>query len=63
MIKQVLTTLKVVPLSEAVAIPMYPQYITDEGLFEPNESLAAQAVTMFGELQRWTLAPQPLRQV
>lgn len=63
MIKQVLTTLKIVPLSEAVAIPIYTQYITDEGLFVPNESLSSQATAMFGELQRWAHALQPLRAI
>ncbi len=62
MIKQVLTTLKIVPLTEAVAITFVAQFIDDEGQFQPSDSLAAQANTMFGELQRWTAALKPLRQ-
>ena len=61
MIKQVLTTLKIVPLTEAVAIPFVAQHIDDEGVFQPTESLNAQAKAMFVELQRWSAALKPLR--
>lgn len=61
MIKQVLTTLKIVPLTEAVAIPFVAQYIDDEGVFQPNASLSNQAEAMFGELPRWSSALRQLR--
>ncbi len=62
MIKQVLTTLKVVPLTEAVAIPFVAQHIDDEGVFQSTEGFTGQIKTMFGELQRWSHPLRTLRQ-
>jgi NAD(P)H-dependent FMN reductase len=61
MIKQVLTTLKMVPLTEAVVLPMVFRSIED-GVFQPDESAHAQAATLFTELQRWTHALRVLRE-
>lgn len=62
MIKQVLTTLKIVPLTEAVSITFVAQYIDDDGAFQPTEAMHGQAMTMFNELIRWAAALKPLRQ-
>lgn len=61
MIKQVVTTLKMVPLPEAVTISFVAQYIDDDGAFQPTEALHGQATTMFNELIRWAAALMPLR--
>jgi NAD(P)H-dependent FMN reductase len=61
MIKQVVTALKMVPLTEAVHIPFVRQFVNQDGQFLPNAELEAGADAMLAELQRWTVALQPLR--
>ncbi len=61
MIKQVVTTLKMMPLPEAVAIPFVNQYFDDEQRFQPTESMENSLEIMFKELERWAIALQPLR--
>lgn len=60
--KPLLSALKVVALPEAVPVPAFPQFISDEGVFTPNELMSAGAATMLDELLRWTDALAPLRQ-
>jgi predicted thioesterase len=61
MIKQVVTTLKMVPLFEAVSIPFVTQFLDDEGRIVPNETMEQAAAAMFDELLRVTGALAPLR--
>lgn len=62
MAKSLLTTLKVVPLVEAVAIPFFPNYMDkDTGRFKGDEPLEKSARAMLRELARWTDALKVLR--
>jgi NAD(P)H-dependent FMN reductase len=61
MAKQIVTTLKMMPMQEAVAIPFFAQYIDEQGLFVPPESHEHAAEVMLKELHRWTAALKPLR--
>jgi NAD(P)H-dependent FMN reductase len=61
MIKQIVTTLKMVPLVEAVPIPFFSQHIDDTGLFVPNELHQKSAADMLDELLRWAEALKPMR--
>ncbi len=61
MIKQVVTTLSVMPLNAAVSIPFVQQFIDDEERVQPNETMEAAATTMLDELARWESALTPLR--
>lgn len=61
MVKQVVTTLKMVPLNEAVSIPFVQQFLQD-GRIEPNETMNAAADAMLTELLRWAEALQPMRE-
>ena len=62
MTKQVVTTLKMVPMVEAVAIPFFAKFIDpDTGAFVPEETQAKAATVMLDELLRWTLALGVLR--
>jgi NAD(P)H-dependent FMN reductase len=63
MIKQVVTTLKMVPLFEAVSIPFVTQFIDDDGKVVPNETMSSSATAMLDELVRVTAAMRPLRGV
>jgi NAD(P)H-dependent FMN reductase len=59
-LKQVITTLKMVPVFESVNIPFHTQFIHD-GRFEPNDVLEAAATAMLNELVRVGGALRPLR--
>ncbi|GAA3310907.1 NADPH-dependent FMN reductase [Streptomyces cinereospinus] len=61
MIKQVVTTLKMTPLSEAVSLPFVQQFVGEDGTLVPNEVMTASATAMFDELARVTEALRPLR--
>ncbi|MGA8323255.1 MAG: NAD(P)H-dependent oxidoreductase [Xanthobacteraceae bacterium] len=59
--KQILTTLKVVPIFEAVVIPVVAQNM-NEGQFHANEVQKKAAVVLLDELFRWAEALKVLRQ-
>lgn len=61
MLKQVVTTLKVTPLSEAVSIPFYTQFVDDDGVLRPNEIMRDAAQAVLDELARYEQALRPLR--
>ncbi|MHA6757163.1 NADPH-dependent FMN reductase [Streptacidiphilus sp. PAMC 29251] len=61
MIKQVVTTLKMTPLAEAVSIPFVHQFISEEEGLIPNEVMTSSAAAMFEELTRVAEALRPLR--
>jgi NAD(P)H-dependent FMN reductase len=58
--KSIVTTLKMVPLVEAVTIPMVAHHMQD-GAFKAAEVHAASAKVVLDELDRWTTALKPLR--
>lgn len=62
MIKQVVTTLKMTPLSEAVSIPFVHQLVDEEEGLVPNDVMVASAKSMFDELVRVSDALRPLRE-
>lgn len=61
MIKQVVTTLKMTPVFEAVPIPFVQQFITEQGDFQPDDLMTAALAAMLEELRRVAGALQPLR--
>jgi NAD(P)H-dependent FMN reductase len=54
MLKQVVTTLKMVPVFDSVNIPFVAQFIGADGAFTANEPLETAATAMLDELVRWT---------
>jgi NAD(P)H-dependent FMN reductase len=62
MIKQVVTTLKMTPVFEAVAIPFVAQFFDEEENLVPNDVMVGAAKAMFEELIRVTEALRPLRE-
>ncbi len=48
-LKQVVTALKMVPVTEAVAIPFFPQFLAD-GVLHPNDVMNSAADDMLTEL-------------
>jgi NAD(P)H-dependent FMN reductase len=62
MTKALVTSLKLVPMVEAVAIPFFNQFIDSErGVFDPGEVQEKAANVMLDELLRWAEALKPLR--
>ena len=61
-LKGVMTTVKLVPLPEAVHIPFVTKLMLADGTFPGNEGLEQAGVVMLDELLRWTGALQSLRQ-
>ncbi|HEX6500693.1 MAG TPA: NAD(P)H-dependent oxidoreductase [Micromonosporaceae bacterium] len=60
MIKQVVTTLKMMPVTEAVVVPLR-QTVGDDGRFTPNPTMSADAAGMLDELARLTEAFATIR--
>jgi len=62
MIKQVVTTLKMTPVFEAVSIPFVQQFIDAEGRLQANEVMEQAATAMLDELYRVSAVLEPLRE-
>jgi NAD(P)H-dependent FMN reductase len=58
--KLILTTMKVVPIFEAVPIPMVAECLKD-GVFTPKDIHTASAKMMLPELARWATALKTMR--
>lgn len=61
MAKSVVTTVKMMPLPEAVNIPFVSKLIDDNGVFNPGDTQDKPLTTMLDELVRWTGALKTLR--
>ena len=61
-LKQVMTTLKMVPLFEAVNIPFVQQFLDEDRRLNPNEVMTEAATAMLDELARLASALRPLRE-
>ncbi len=53
MLKQVLTTLNMVPLAEQVSIPFHSQKIDEQGVFHADEAIIKSAELMLEKLDMW----------
>jgi NAD(P)H-dependent FMN reductase len=62
MLKQVVTTLKMLPLFEAVNIPFHTQFIDDEGRLSANEVMEKAAAAVLDELVLTEAMLAPRRQ-
>ena len=58
--KLTLTTLKVVPITESVVVPMVSQHL-EGGAFKPSNIQSDAAVAMLNELARWAECLKPMR--
>lgn len=59
-VKQIVTTLRVMPLSDGVAIPFVAQHVKD-GVFTPTPIMEEALPFHLDELLRWTTALEALR--
>lgn len=60
-LKQVVTTLKMTPVTESVSIPFHAQLIDEEGVLQANEVMEQAAEAMLDELAKMEAALRPLR--
>jgi NAD(P)H-dependent FMN reductase len=61
-LKQVVTTLKMLAVVEAVSIPFHPQFIGEDGCVQANDIMDQAAGAMLDELVRVERAVRPLRE-
>jgi NAD(P)H-dependent FMN reductase len=61
-LKQVVTTLRMVPVVEAVSIPFHPQFMGEDGRVQANDIMEQAAGAMLDELVRVEGALRPLRE-
>ena len=61
MLKQVLTTLKIMPVPEAVNIPFIASHLDEDKRLKPTEEMEQSATAMLDEILKWTEALQPIR--
>jgi NAD(P)H-dependent FMN reductase len=62
MLKQVVTTLKMVPVFEAVSIPFVQQFLDDEKRLQPNDVMNGAATAMLDQLVQLSQALRTLRE-
>ncbi|MCK2218838.1 NAD(P)H-dependent oxidoreductase [Actinomadura sp. ATCC 31491] len=60
-LRQVVSTLKMVPVLEAVNIPFVQQFMAEDGTLRPNEVSEAAADALLAELAKLTGALRPMR--
>ncbi|MGZ4235751.1 MAG: NADPH-dependent FMN reductase [Solirubrobacteraceae bacterium] len=61
-LKQVVTALRMLPLTDAVNIPFHAQFLDDDGRLQANEAMEQAADAMLNELLRVEAALRPLRE-
>lgn len=62
MLKQVVTALNMMPVTEQVAIPFFAKLVNDKGEFVPTEAVTKSADAMLNELEKWTVALKRMRE-
>lgn len=60
-VKPLITSLRMMPLPESVAMPMVHSLVGENGELKSNDLIDASAKTMLGELAKWAGALKPLR--
>ena len=60
MSKQIVTTLKMMPLPEGVIIPFFAKMLKD-GVFEGGDELEKAVAPMLDELHKWAVALKTMR--
>ncbi len=61
MCKQVISTVKMMPLMEGVSIPFFEKHIDENGKFNSYEAADKSAEVLLHELLKWTEALKPMR--
>jgi NAD(P)H-dependent FMN reductase len=56
-----LSNLKMAPLVEGIPVPLFTQFLNEEGVFTPNELITTSARTVLDELERWNTGLKTIR--
>lgn len=59
--KQLVTTLKMMPMAEGVMVPMVGRQLDEQKAFKSNELIDKSAATLLDELRKWAVALKPMR--
>jgi NAD(P)H-dependent FMN reductase len=59
--RQLVTTVKMMPMMEIVSVPMVATLLDDKGVFKGDDLIAHAAKQMLDELVRWAQALKPMR--
>ncbi len=59
--KTLVTTLRMMPITECVMVPMVATMLDDNKQFKSNELIDKSADAALGELHRWAVALKPMR--
>ncbi len=59
--KSIITALKMMPIPEAVPVPLVAQFLDSEKNFTANEPMEAGAKLMLNELAKWAVALKTMR--
>ena len=60
--KQLVTTLKMMPMAEAVSVPLVTTMLDENRALKVNDVMATAAGRLLTELHRWAVALKPMRQ-
>lgn len=60
-LRQLLGNVNLHALPQVVPVPMFPQYIGEDGIFRGNEMMNGGLTTQLDELHKWAAALKPLR--
>jgi NAD(P)H-dependent FMN reductase len=60
-LRQLINTVNVHALPQVIPIPLFGQFIGDDGIFRPNAPMTEGTKGMLDELAKWTRALQPIR--
>lgn len=60
--KQLVTTLKMMPMVEGVAVPLVMNMLDDDKVFSSNELINKSADTMLAEIMRWAKGLKAMRE-
>ncbi|WP_127753688.1 MULTISPECIES: NAD(P)H-dependent oxidoreductase [unclassified Devosia] len=61
-LRQLLSNLNVVALSQSVPIPFTANFLGEDGVFRPNEPMVQGAGLMFNELHKWAVGLKNMRE-
>ena len=61
MLKQVVTTMSMMPITAQVNIPFFAKLIDENGVFQANEVINKSAEHTLVELEKWSNAMKPMR--
>lgn len=60
-LRTLLSNVNVHALPQAVPVPMFPQFISEEGVFTPNDAMTTGLNGLLGELKKWSGALKTIR--